>query len=332
MAANQRCGCRRPKVEDKLEDDAAGLPAGCGSVSGVEDDVAELMDRSGKRGRAGGRGNNERRRRCIRVAIRWRRTTRPLPASAAPPPPLTLPPAHLPQHHPAAPEPWGPVATNARRPLRPASATTLPRSPAAPSPPPPGAPSARPAPLRRRATPAPGAPGPCRPAAGRPTPATGVDRMVGKGPECPEPPASATGRGGSIIPSRPLRRALLDKDSYSDDELVEKGKKVYKRGCTKLPPVPTTPDQRGWTFYRVSEGEQEAAAMAIVEKERLKTKELLEDAKREAQREAAEREREMDEKTDKLLEEERNQNDSASRALYELIVVRFSCIFAQSCT
>ena len=33
-------------------------------------------------------------------------------------------------------------------------------------------------------------------------------------------------------------------DSYSDDELVEKGKKVYKRGCTKLPPVPTTPDQR----------------------------------------------------------------------------------------
>ena len=33
-------------------------------------------------------------------------------------------------------------------------------------------------------------------------------------------------------------------DSYSDDELVEKGKKVYKRGCIKLPPVPTTPDQR----------------------------------------------------------------------------------------
>ena len=33
-------------------------------------------------------------------------------------------------------------------------------------------------------------------------------------------------------------------DSYSDDELVEKGEKVYKRGYTKLPPVPTTPDQR----------------------------------------------------------------------------------------
>ena len=67
---------------------------------------------------------------------------------------------------------------------------------------------------------------------------------------------------------------------------------------------------------------------AIVEKERLKTKELVEEAKREA----AEREREMEERTSKLLEEERNQNDSANRALYELIVVRFSCILAQSCT
>ena len=34
--------------------------------------------------------------------------------------------------------------------------------------------------------------------------------MVGKGPERPEPPASATGRGGSIIPAQPLWRALLD--------------------------------------------------------------------------------------------------------------------------
>ena len=66
---------------------------------------------------------------------------------------------------------------------------------------------------------------------------------------------------------------------------------------------------------------------AIVEKERLKTKELVEEAKREA----AEREREMEERTAKLLEEERNQNDSANQALYELIVVRFSCILAQSC-
>ena len=71
---------------------------------------------------------------------------------------------------------------------------------------------------------------------------------------------------------------------------------------------------------------------AIVEKERLKTKELVEEAKREAQREAAEREREMEDRTTKLLEEDRNRNDSANRALYELIVVRFSCILAQSCT
>ena len=61
---------------------------------------------------------------------------------------------------------------------------------------------------------------------------------------------------------------------------------------------------------------------ALVEKERLNTRALLEEAKREA----AEREREMGERTAKLLEEERNRNDSANRALYELIVVRFSCI------
>ena len=67
---------------------------------------------------------------------------------------------------------------------------------------------------------------------------------------------------------------------------------------------------------------------ALVEKERLKTQALLEEAKREA----AEREREMEERTAKLLEEERNRNDNANRALYELIVVRFSCILAQSCT
>ena len=67
---------------------------------------------------------------------------------------------------------------------------------------------------------------------------------------------------------------------------------------------------------------------ALVEKERLNTQALLEEAKREA----AEREREMEERTAKLLEEERNRNDSANRALYELIVVRFSCILAQSCT
>ena len=67
---------------------------------------------------------------------------------------------------------------------------------------------------------------------------------------------------------------------------------------------------------------------ALVEKERLKTQALLEEAKREA----AEREREMEERTAKLLEEERNRNDNSNRAVYELIVVCFSCILAQSCT
>nr|XP_020169613.1 leucine-rich repeat extensin-like protein 3 [Aegilops tauschii subsp. strangulata] len=121
-----------------------------------------------------------------------------------PPPPGQRRPT-LPQHHPADPEPYGHVATTAQRPIHPASATPPPRRPVALSPPLPRAPFARPAPLLRRATPLPGAPGPCRPAAG-------VDRMVGKGPERPEPPASATGRGGSIIPAQPLRRALLDRD------------------------------------------------------------------------------------------------------------------------
>ncbi|XP_044432031.1 uncharacterized protein [Triticum aestivum] len=60
----------------------------------------------------------------------------------------------------------------------------------------------------------------------------------------------------------------------------------------------------------------ELAMAALVEKERLKTQTLLEEAKREA----AEREREMEERTTKLLEEERNRNDNANRALYKLIV------------
>ena len=64
---------------------------------------------------------------------------------------------------------------------------------------------------------------------------------------------------------------------------------------------------------------------AIVEKERLKTKELVEEAKREAQKE-------IEDMTAKLLQEERNRNNSANRALYDLIVVRFLCILAQSCT
>ena len=49
---------------------------------------------------------------------------------------------------------------------------------------------------------------------------------------------------------------------------------------------------------------------ALVEKERLNTQALLEAAKREA----AEREREMEERTAKLLEEERNRNELSNRA------------------
>ena len=49
---------------------------------------------------------------------------------------------------------------------------------------------------------------------------------------------------------------------------------------------------------------------ALVEKERWNTHALLEEAKREA----AEREREMEERTAKLLEEERNWNEESNRA------------------
>ena len=68
---------------------------------------------------------------------------------------------------------------------------------------------------------------------------------------------------------------------------------------------------------------------ALVEKERLNTQALLEEAKREAAK--RDREMEMEERTAKLLEEERNRNEASNRALYDLIVVRFSCILAQSC-
>ena len=52
----------------------------------------------------------------------------------------------------------------------------------------------------------------------------------------------------------------------------------------------------------------------------------------EANRQAAQRERELEERTASLLEAERNRNDSGHRALYELLVVSFSCILAKSCT
>ena len=40
----------------------------------------------------------------------------------------------------------------------------------------------------------------------------------------------------------------------------------------------------------------------------------------------------MEERVARLLEEERNRNDASHRALYELLVVSFSCILAKSCT
>ena len=45
-----------------------------------------------------------------------------------------------------------------------------------------------------------------------------------------------------------------------------------------------------------------------------------------------ERERDMEERTASLLEAKRNWNDASHRALYELLVVSFSCILAKSCT
>ena len=40
---------------------------------------------------------------------------------------------------------------------------------------------------------------------------------------------------------------------------------------------------------------------------------------------AAERQRELEERTTKMLEEERAQNDMQARAMYELLVVSFFC-------
>ena len=67
---------------------------------------------------------------------------------------------------------------------------------------------------------------------------------------------------------------------------------------------------------------------AAIQKEREATKELL--AARD--RQAAEKERELEERMAKMLEEERARNDMANRAMYELLVVSFFCILAKSCT
>ena len=52
----------------------------------------------------------------------------------------------------------------------------------------------------------------------------------------------------------------------------------------------------------------------------------------EANRQAKQRERELEERTANLLEAERNRNDAGHCALYEILVVSFSCILAKSCT
>ena len=52
----------------------------------------------------------------------------------------------------------------------------------------------------------------------------------------------------------------------------------------------------------------------------------------EANMQAKDRETELEQRTARMLEEERNRNDASHRALYELLVVSFSCILAKSCT
>jgi hypothetical protein len=67
---------------------------------------------------------------------------------------------------------------------------------------------------------------------------------------------------------------------------------------------------------------------AAIQKEREKTQALLQ----ERDRQAAEKERELEERTARMLEEERARNDMANRAMYELLVVSFFCILTKSWT
>ena len=46
--------------------------------------------------------------------------------------------------------------------------------------------------------------------------------------------------------------------------------------------------------------------------------------------EAAERQREMEERTTEMMEEERARNDMQARAMYELLVVSFFCRLAKT--
>ena len=61
---------------------------------------------------------------------------------------------------------------------------------------------------------------------------------------------------------------------------------------------------------------------AAIQSERDRTEKLLP--------EATERQRELEEKTTKMLEEERARNDMQARAMYELLVVSFFCRLAKT--
>ena len=61
---------------------------------------------------------------------------------------------------------------------------------------------------------------------------------------------------------------------------------------------------------------------AAIQSERDRTEKLL--------AEAAERQRELEEKTTKMLEQERARNDMQARAMYEVLVVSFFCRLAKT--
>ena len=67
---------------------------------------------------------------------------------------------------------------------------------------------------------------------------------------------------------------------------------------------------------------------AALQKERDATQALLQ----ERDRQAAEKERELEQRTARMLEEERARHDMQNRAMYELLMVSFFCILAKSCT
>ena len=61
---------------------------------------------------------------------------------------------------------------------------------------------------------------------------------------------------------------------------------------------------------------------AAIQSERDRTEKLL--------AEAAERQRELEERTTKMMEEERAWNDMQARAMYKLLVVSFFCRLAKT--